>query len=132
MITIPHFNSPQVLGHSRYNFFFWPNEPLLQFNGATSANRATNIHSHPIPCAFSVLQGVVREQTYTSINQQAFLKNVTDYKVGEGSIDLLDSLFVHRLSGLGAAYSLHIYGAAPDKIESLYTFKNNFSNKPLF
>lgn len=99
--------------------YVWPSEEFaLQYN-ANSHFYRTNIHSHPIACAFVVLEGALIERNYELVSgRKVRMINEEKFERYKGSIDDLGAPFIHQLYSQGGgsipALSLHAYGLASE------------------
>jgi hypothetical protein len=102
--------------------YVWPSEKLaLHYNASNPSNNryASNIHSHPVSCAFAVLQGVLIQNNY-QLNSDNPNGNIVDFMgeeilpVGAADIDDLKKIFIHQLYSREnddkPCISLHAYG----------------------
>ncbi|MBS3904036.1 MAG: hypothetical protein KGZ39_01765 [Simkania sp.] len=102
--------------------YVWPSsEFALQYNPTDPCNcrYLTLIHSHPISCSFSVLQGTLIQKNYELVDRvDRMVRLISEESFQElgGSIDRLTGpIFIHQLHGAGGfapAVSLHAYGLA--------------------
>lgn len=95
--------------------YVWPSEELALKYNAEDAYYASDIHSHPISCAFAVLDGVLHQKSYELVEKRTVrLANEEVFKKCEGSVDDLNKPFIHQMysKGTGAkpSLSLHAYG----------------------
>lgn len=100
--------------------YVWPPEKLaLQYQGHHSPKYySSSIHSHPIPCAFATIQGVLIQKRFEPLAFSGFTKRVKLVKedyfgFGEGEYDDLKQLSIHQLytkNGTTPCLSLHAYG----------------------
>lgn len=106
--------------------YIWPSKELaLKYNASDPRNRryGSNIHSHPVSCAFAVLQGTLIQNNYELVSsRQEGMVRLTGKEIFhrcEGSIDDLNSPFIHQLygkdSGSTPCLSLHAYGISSEK-----------------
>ncbi len=98
--------------------YIWPSEEYALKH--LPAVYASNIHSHPIPCAFTVLQGAITQSNYEPVAAHSKVVRLIDqqtFAVGTGEIDDSESLFIHQLSNQGAktCLTLHAYGEGSAK-----------------
>lgn len=87
--------------------------PVTFFVYVWPAEEGSNIHSHPISCAFTVLQGTLSQNTYElSAKNNVRLINSKTFQKGEGAIDDIKKPFIHQLTNKTAepCLSLHAYG----------------------
>ncbi|MCB1181690.1 MAG: hypothetical protein KDK55_06715 [Chlamydiia bacterium] len=95
-----------------YFLYIWPSKKeALKYN--QNDYYATNVHSHPIPCALTVLQGAITEIIFAQTEEGCIKKK--DEKIlheGEMAIDLKKSPFIHQIVNEGdrRAITLHAYG----------------------
>ncbi len=99
--------------------YIWPSEKSSQhYHGGSYHSYQSNIHSHPISCALSVLCGSLTQRCFSRTDpQNKVVKMVrTDiFNEGEGDIDDLKQPFVHQLCNKDhepMTLSLHAYGLA--------------------
>jgi hypothetical protein len=95
-----------------YALQYSPQDPLSSFYG-------TLIHSHPIGCAFAVLEGTLVQKSYERVFSTCSIQNgvrLTKEEVFNklnGDVDDLERPFIHRIycRGVGStpAVSLHVY-----------------------
>lgn len=102
--------------------YVWPSEELaLKYNPSEPLNfrYASIIHSHPIPCAFAVLQGALIQNNYEQVSSYSTDRSIRFideeiFREGEGDIDDLKKKFIHKLYNRGTyskvCLSLHAYG----------------------
>lgn len=118
--------------------YVWPPKHLaLQYNSSDPQNcyYASIIHSHPIPCAFAILQGTLIQKNYAEvinypIDKVVRLINEERIQLGQGSVDDLKSPFIHQLycndMGSRPCISLHAYGlSSAEKV--MHYFKETLS-----
>lgn len=119
--------------------YIWPSEELaLKHSPSNPLNchyRST-IHSHPIPCAFAVLQGILIQKNYECIRSDPRSKIVRlideeIFREGEGDVDDLAKHCIHQLynrnSGSKICLSLHAYGlSSAEKV--MECFKETLSD----
>lgn len=104
--------------------YVWPSEQLaLQYNA--SQNRyGSVIHSHPIPCAFTVLHGILTQNSYELASEKAVRFICEErFQVGTGDIDDLQKIFIHKLYNRDSKYclSLHAYGlSSAEKVRECF------------
>lgn len=112
--------------------YVWPSEHLaLRYQPADRLNNcyASNIHSHPIPCAFAVLHGTLIQNNFEQVlsypkNMARFLSQ--DYfNVCEGEVDDLNTQKIHQLYNRGdksdMSLSLHAYGiSSADQVMTIF------------
>lgn len=114
--------------------YVWPSQELaLKFHPSHPQNThyASNIHCHPIPCAFAVLKGSLNQNNYEQIGKGSIL--LVDEQIfheGEGDVDDLKKSFIHKLYNKGSnskmCLSLHAYGlSSKDKV--MKCFRETFS-----
>lgn len=92
---------------------------------------ATPIHSHPIPCALTVLKNSITQNTYRKTKIKAVrLKETKRLQEGDKEVDLLLDKFIHSVScqdaGLSPAVTLHLYAEGSSQ-EVRKTFNKTFS-----
>jgi hypothetical protein len=119
--------------------YIWPSEDVaLKYNSSHPLNSryGSIIHSHPIPCAFAVLQGMLVQKNYERIGSDPSMKfvrliNEDIFKKGEGDVDNLTIPFIHQLYGRNSdsnmCLSLHAYGL-PSAQKVMKCFKETFSD----
>lgn len=104
--------------------YIWPSEEFAQqyYTDSWNCYYGTDIHSHPIPCAFASLEGTLIQKTYELIDpaqRTVKLVNEETFKNFQASMDDLDTPFIHRLyskgNGKALAISLHAYGLPTEK-----------------
>lgn len=108
------------LGSIPLTFFvyIWP---PVELNSASSLNRAYGsiVHSHPIPCSFSVLQGTLSQKNFACCGSNPAAKKVRlcheeAFHKGEGDVDDLTKTCIHQLYNndpdAKICLSLHAYG----------------------
>ena len=102
--------------------YVWPSiEYALQYSplDPLSSCYGTSIHSHPIGCAFAVLEGTLVQKSYERVFSTCSIQNGVRL-IGEevfnklnGDVDDLERPFIHRIycRGVGStpAVSLHVY-----------------------
>lgn len=123
--------------------YVWPSqEYVLKFDKSNSNNcyYSSKIHSHPITCAFAVLQGTLFQKnfvraTFYPIDRIVRFINEEKFKTFEGAIDDLKSPFIHQMYSKGTGskptLSLHAYGLATedevmrifDETDSLHSYR---------
>lgn len=91
--------------------YVWPSEELA----LPYRYYASTIHSHPITCAFAVLQGTLFQKNYVIAHEKTVrLIDEEAFSVGAGAVDDLQKPFIHQLyskgSGATPCLSLHVYG----------------------
>lgn len=113
--------------------YVWPSEEVaLKYNPRLQNHYyGSNIHSHPITCAFTVLQGDLVQNNYQPIpshpdSQAVQLTCQELFRKGTGDIDDLKQLFIHQLYNQGhcsrVSLSLHAYGL-PSKEKVMNCFR---------
>lgn len=98
--------------------YVWPSkESALKYHKNDSQNHhyASPIHSHPLPCAFAVLDGTLIQKNYEIVTGQTVrLIEEERFQKGEGDVDDLKNPFIHQLYHPGTSsklcLSLHAYG----------------------
>ncbi len=81
---------------------------------------ASNIHDHPIPCALTVIEGTLNQETFSQLAgpPDRLVKKINEeiLKPGSAIIDENQTPFIHRLvcrdPNQKASISLHGYGAS--------------------
>ncbi|MBS0629259.1 MAG: hypothetical protein JSS30_03435 [Verrucomicrobia bacterium] len=109
--------------------YIWPTEQFaLRYHPESPENwfYASCIHSHPIPCAFTVLKGALTQSNYEAIDKKAKTARMIDKRtliVGEGEVDDTKGMFIHRMINQGnvPCLSLHAYGELTAKEVSKQT-----------
>lgn len=110
--------------------FVWPSEQEALKHCEASYYK-TNIHSHPMPCAFTVMFGEITERCYERANlvDKSIIfcgKNIFNF--GEKSIDLNQESFIHQLLFEGNknnfAITLHAYGCCSLEDLTRYLIEN--------
>lgn len=114
--------------------YVWPSEEFaLKYNPSDPSNRrySSIIHSHPIPCAFAVLQGAITQNNYEQVSAKGI--RFIDQEIfheGEGDADDLKRPFIHKLYNRGdhsnVCLSLHAYGL-PSSEKVMTCFRETFS-----
>ena len=123
--------------------YVWPPEHLAKkvavsqhasSNDPRQNHYATNIHSHPLSCALTVLKGTICQENYQAIKGWPFnvaqKKDEEILREGMSTYDDNHSLFIHRIvcrnEGVEPAITLHAYGASTAKEvhNSFITFFN--------
>lgn len=104
--------------------YVWPPENLALKTNPQNNLYGSNIHSHPIPCAFTVLFGTITQETYQ--NNPLRKVRAETIKSGEFRIDEGKVGFIHRLvcqsQGSLPAITLHAYGAASaEKLDQIFS-----------
>ncbi len=99
--------------------YVWPSQEEALKCCNKDTRYKTNIHSHPIPCAYTVVLGEITELQYQRLNFcdksiQFCGKEV--FHLGEKSVDLNQRPFIHQLlfegEGRAPAITLHAYGCS--------------------
>lgn len=114
---------PLLEGNSNTNAIFllyiWPPETEALKRSPNTSHHKTIIHSHPIPCAYTVLSGSITEYCYTHQNasdKSIFCCGKHHFQLGEKSVDLNETQFIHQLvfenEGVAPAITLHVYGCS--------------------
>lgn len=111
--------------------YIWPAERRTrQFN---NHYHASEIHDHPIPCALTVLQGTLNQESFILVpgrNRVVRKVGEEELKPGQMILDEGDQSFIHRLVCRDAkapfAISVHAYGAASFK-EVGEIFQNTYT-----
>lgn len=118
--------------------YIWPSEKnILQYHGLHYRSHKSNIHSHPISCALSVLSGSLTQRRFCCVNPQSRTVQIlqTDiFNVGEGDVDDLKEPFIHQLynsSDEPMSISLHAYGLSSEE-EVRDCFEETFSECSFF
>lgn len=112
--------------------YIWPSEKSSQFYHGRHDSHKSNIHSHPISCALSVLYGSLTQRRFCCIDPQSKVVRMlrTDiFKMGQGDIDDLKQPFIHQLCNKGnepMALSLHAYGLASEE-QVMNCFEETFA-----
>jgi hypothetical protein len=113
--------------------YVWPSEEFaLQYRSdPLNSYYSSIIHSHPITCAFTVLQGTLIQKNYEQVacrlsNRVVRLTGEATFHKLEASVDDLKNPFIHQLYGRGTgstpAISLHVYGL-PSEEQVMKSFK---------
>lgn len=98
--------------------YIWPSKKEVLTHNACQAYFASNIHSHPIDCALTVLQGEVTEHYFQRVEgfQERVVKETgkkTFFKHDQ-EVDFHPSTFIHQVvcesETEPLAITLHIYG----------------------
>lgn len=104
--------------------YVWPSKELAQkyYKDSWNSYYGTEIHSHPIACAFALLEGTLIERSYELIDpakRKVQLIHEERFEKFEGSIDDLNQSFIHQVyskaNGKAFAVSLHAYGLPTEK-----------------
>lgn len=113
-----------------FYIYAWPSEEFALTYESNSYRYGSDIHSHPMTCAFTVLQGILYQKNFKfqGIVQQRKIVNLINEEVfapGEGSLDDLGSPFIHQLYSKGGkntpCLSLHSYGLSTEaEVRSCY------------
>jgi hypothetical protein len=102
--------------------YAWPSEEFaIHYHppGPLNAKYSSAIHSHPIFCSFSVLEGTLFQKNYELVLSHPMKRTVSlsseeIFQEGAGSVDYLDQPFIHQLCARGTGskptISLHAYG----------------------
>lgn len=112
-------------------FYLWPNEEYaLKFLASSAVNSkyASIIHSHPIYCAFTVLDGSLVQRNFEEVDEKSRTVSLIDQEilhVGDGTFDDLRNSMIHQIVNKGdhpLAISLHAYGLPTAKkvVDSFY------------
>lgn len=121
-------------GKERGNVIFflyaWPSQAeALKWCEANRWHK-TVIHSHPIPCALTVLLNSITERRYERINpfdERIQLCEKQVLRQGEKAVDLNQGPFIHQLlyegEGIVPAITLHAYGCP--SLEELCHLENS-------
>jgi len=109
-----------------YFVYVWPSKEY-----AESPYSASNIHSHPITCSFTVLQGSITQNNYEPIAEGSKVVHKIGQKtftIGTGDSDNANTPFIHRLCNLESktCISLHAYGE-PTAKKVMETFRETSS-----
>jgi hypothetical protein len=100
--------------------YAWPPENYAKQCHSPYLSYSTPVHSHPISCAFTVLQGTLLQELFLpqlplEIKKAKKIKEEI-LSSGQVTIDEPSSFFAHRMvcqdQGKKTALSLHAYGAA--------------------
>ncbi len=112
--------------------YIWPSigEALKTEKAIDNSYYASNMHSHPIPCAFTLLQGSITEYCYLQDKTHPLspVREVGKKKfyIGEGDVDLNASPFIHQMvfegEGKKPAITCHAYGK-PTASQVMETFR---------
>lgn len=98
--------------------YVWPSqESILEYHPSHFGRfpYGTKIHSHPIPCAFAVLEGILFQSNYELVGVKS-VRWIAEEQFArfEGALDLIENPFIHQVytKGMGPkpAISLHAYG----------------------
>lgn len=113
-------------------FYIWPSkeEALRTEKAIDNGYYASNIHSHPISCAFTVLQGSITQYEYTKDDSHLLMpvREVGKKKIhyGEQEVDLNEAPFIHQLvfedDSKKPAITCHVYGKST-ALEVMETFR---------
>lgn len=100
---------------SFYMYIWPPVELALRYQDKNAPHcYASIIHSHPIPCAFSVLQGTLIQKKYEVVDRSrkhVRCVSLELFDLGKGEYDDLKQLSIHKLYTKGTVcLSLHAYG----------------------
>lgn len=119
--------------------YIWPSEKFaLQYHPSDLVNSryASIIHSHPIPCAFAVLEGTLIQNNYERLTPHSTDRNIRFineeiFRIGEGDVDDLKEPFIHKLynrdSSSKVCISLHAYGLSSEE-KVMKCFQETYSN----
>src|SRR5947209_19821499 len=81
--------------------YVWPSKAYaLRYNPSHPENcrYGSNIHSHPIPCAFAVLKGSLTQNNYEAVySKSARYVSSETFQKGEGDVDDIKNPFIHKL-----------------------------------
>lgn len=100
--------------------YIWPSEDLALHYNASQSRYGTVIHSHPIPCAFTVLDGVLTQNTYELASGRAVrFINEERFQEGTGDIDDLQKSFIHKLYNKDSKLSLSLHAYALSSAEKV-------------
>jgi hypothetical protein len=111
--------------------YAWPCEEWVK-NSTQEENSyyGSNIHSHPIPCAFATLQGALIQYNYALVpdtERGVCCIGQERFPLTTGEADTLSQPFIHRLVGSEAGpkpcLSLHAYGL-PSAKEVFHCFQS--------
>ena len=115
--------------------YVWPSKELAQryYSDSWNSYYGSVIHSHPISCAFVVLDGVLIQRNFAlldSENRTVRLTTEDTFQKFDAAIDSLATSFIHQLYGKGTGslptITLHAYGLPTEK-EVMESFKTTFS-----
>lgn len=104
--------------------YVWPTREFAQKYSSECWNcyYGSIIHSHPISCAFAVLEGVLIQRNFELVDAEKKTARLTDEEVFQrfdGAIDQLGTPFIHQLYAKGTsslpAITLHAYGLPTGK-----------------
>ena len=107
--------------------YVWPSEEHARAFNRTHPRNAyygSIIHSHPISCAFAVLDGTLSQENFAlasadRLDRIVRLIGEDLFHSLEGSVDDLKQPFIHRLYSKGGgkkpALSLHVYGLSTEE-----------------
>lgn len=113
--------------------YIWPSKELAQkyYTDSWNSYYGTEIHSHPIACAFALLEGTLIERSYELIDpaeRKVQLIHEERFEKFEASIDDLNKPFIHQVyskgSGKAFAVSIHAY-ALPTEKQVVEAFEEN-------
>lgn len=126
--------------------YIWPTESLALETQKNAPHPndyyASDIHRHPISCAFTVLKGQIDQESYTQLrhvsNPLVKQSSCETLRAGQCEIDSGKDESIHRLicRGNEPAITLHAYGApsAPEvfrsfeRVRSTHSYRNVISN----
>jgi hypothetical protein len=99
--------------------FVWPSEKEALKCDEKNEWHATTIHSHPIPCAYTVMSRAITECCYQRLSpcdRRIRLCGKQIFHLGEKGVDLNQEPFIHQLlfegEGREPAITLHTYGSS--------------------
>ena len=111
--------------------YAWPSEEYALRYNSDNSYYGSSVHSHPITCAFAVLEGRLFQKNYEQqqfypIEKVVRFLSEDQFNPCEGAIDDLKNPFIHKLysKGRGDALtlSLHVYGL-PTEEQVMQTFE---------
>lgn len=112
--------------------YAWPPESFSLAKNPTHSGYCSNIHRHPISCAFTVLQGTLVQENYADVPGYTYkvAQKISSEYLSKGSKSLADEKdSIHRLvcQSLDGqnCLSLHAYGL-PTAKEVFQCFKKTF------
>lgn len=111
-----------------FRIYVWPSESEAKSRDRIAGDREngfyrSNIHSHPIACALTVIEGSVLQRTFVrednSLPSAARLLEEKTLHLDEGEFDEADQPFIHQIlcndSRKKADVTLHCYHAPTEK-----------------
>ena len=112
--------------------YIWPGEEEALSQAPDNCFYCSNIHSHPIPCAVTVLRGSIDQITYQEVTGGCNIRKIGEERLFPGRLiyDDQNEPFIHQMVSREKGeptVTLHAYGA-PTARKVMDTFRETRSD----